>query len=30
MNELKNMVPEEYHEFMELFGEPIAQELSPH
>jgi hypothetical protein len=24
------MVPEEYHAFMELFGEPLAQELSPH
>jgi hypothetical protein len=27
MNELKEMVPEEYHEFMNLFGEPLAQEL---
>jgi hypothetical protein len=26
---LKNMVPEEYHEFMNLFGEPLAQEPFP-
>jgi hypothetical protein len=28
--ELKNLVPEKYHEFMNLFGEPLTQELSPH
>jgi hypothetical protein len=27
---LKEMVPNEYHEFMELFREPLVQELSPH
>jgi hypothetical protein len=30
MNDLKNMVPDEYHEFMELCGEPLAQGLPPH
>jgi hypothetical protein len=29
-NELKKLVPEEYHEFMELFREPLTQELPPH
>jgi hypothetical protein len=28
--QLKEVVPEEYHQFMELFGEPLAQELPPH
>jgi hypothetical protein len=28
-NELKNMVPDKYHEFMDLFGEPLVQELPP-
>jgi hypothetical protein len=28
--ELKKVVPDEYHGFMELFGEPLAQELPPH
>jgi hypothetical protein len=28
--ELKTMVPNEYHKFMALFGEPLAQELPPH
>jgi hypothetical protein len=29
-NKLKNMVLEEYYEFMNLFVEPLAQEHSPH
>jgi hypothetical protein len=29
-NELKSMVPEEYYKFMNLFREPLAQELPPH
>jgi hypothetical protein len=29
-NELKTLVPKEYHEFMNLFEEPLAQELPPH
>jgi hypothetical protein len=28
-NELKNLVLEEYHEFMNMFGEHLAQELPP-
>jgi hypothetical protein len=28
--ELKKMVPDEYHEFMDLFGEPLVQELPLH
>jgi hypothetical protein len=27
INELKEVVPEEYHKFMKLFGEPLAQKL---
>jgi hypothetical protein len=30
MDKLKEIIPEEYHEFMNLFREPLAQELSPH
>jgi hypothetical protein len=30
MNELKNMLSEEYSKIMNLFGEPMAQEASPH
>jgi hypothetical protein len=30
INELKDMVPKEYPEFMNLFGEHLAQELPPH
>jgi hypothetical protein len=30
MNELTNMVPDKYNEFMDLFGEPLAQELLSH
>jgi hypothetical protein len=30
MNDLKIIVPKEYHEFIDLPGEPMAQELSPH
>jgi hypothetical protein len=29
-NEHKNKVPEEYHGFMVLFGEPLVQELPAH
>jgi hypothetical protein len=29
-NKLKNMVPDEYHKFMDLFGEPLVQECPPH
>jgi hypothetical protein len=29
-NELKELVPSEYHKFMNLFGEPLAQKLSSH
>jgi hypothetical protein len=28
--ELNELVPEEYHQFMDLFGEPLAQNLPPH
>jgi hypothetical protein len=28
--QLKEVVQEEYHEFMDLFGEPLTQELPPH
>jgi hypothetical protein len=30
IEELKEFVPREYHAFMNLFGEPLAQELPPH
>jgi hypothetical protein len=29
-DKLKELVSEEYHEFMDLFGKPLAQELPPH
>jgi hypothetical protein len=29
-DELKELVPSEYHRFMNLFGEPLAQELPSH
>jgi hypothetical protein len=29
-NELKNLVPNKYHKFMNLFGELLAQELFPY
>jgi hypothetical protein len=28
--EIKKIVPEQYHDFMSLFGEPLVQELPPH
>jgi hypothetical protein len=28
--QIKEIVPEEYHDYLELFGEPLAQELPPH
>jgi hypothetical protein len=28
--ELERLVPEEYHSFMNLFGEPLVQESPPH
>jgi hypothetical protein len=30
MNEIKNTVPEEYHEFINWFWELLAQEPPPH
>jgi hypothetical protein len=29
-NQLMELVPEEYYKFMDLFGEPLTQELPPH
>jgi hypothetical protein len=28
--QIKELVPDEYHEFLDLFGETLAQELPPH
>jgi N-dimethylarginine dimethylaminohydrolase len=30
IEQIKEIVPHEYHDYMELFGEPLAKELPPH
>jgi hypothetical protein len=30
IEQIMEIVPDEYHDFKHLFGEPLAQELPPH